>query len=319
MHIRLRTITTGALSYIPGVVPLYRLTAFRPQPAPVATSYGIWLKHLVLSHRHRLHPVPKFVVELGPGLSLGAGLAALICGAERYIALDTLRFARVAEILPIFDRLVAMLNNRERPGNATGFPSYDSALDSQGFPSQALPTDHMTEMLEPSRITRLRDELANFVRSGGQASERIAYFAPWHINRVPAIGKADFLFSHVVLQHVQSPQIIWKEIDQLMCSGGVCSHQIGFGSHGTSAVWNGHWTYPELLWRIALGRKVFLINREPLSSHLSAALQCGLTPIETLRLSDTKGVARASLAPRWQSLSNDDLCTKGALILARKN
>jgi hypothetical protein len=300
-------------------MPLYRLTTFRPQPAPAESSYGIWLKHLVLSYRHRLHPVPKIVVELGPGLSLGAGLAALICGAERYIALDAVRFADLGKILPVFDRLVTMLTNRERPGNATGFPSYDSFLDDKGFPLLAFRANHLDKMLEHTRITRLRDEMARFVRSGGQASERIAYLAPWHIDEVPDLGKADFLFSHVVLQHVQSTQKIWAEIDRMMCSGGVCSHQIGFDSHGTSPVWNGHWTYPESLWRIALGRKVFLINREPLSNHLGAAQQCGLTPIETLRLTDSTGTARASLAPRWKDLSNDDLHTRGALILARKN
>jgi SAM-dependent methyltransferase len=318
MSIRLRTVVTGALSYVPGAMPLYRRFAFRPNPAPAALSYGIWLKHLALSQACRAQAVPRIVAELGPGLSLGAGLAALICGAQRYIALDAVRFAPMAQVLPIFERLVELFMRRVRPENANGFPSYESLLDGAGFPAQVLPEAHMKIMLAPERIAKLRQDVQTFVDSGGQPSAHITYLAPWQLTQVPQRGEIDFLFSHTVLQHVLSPAVVWQDIGELLCPGGVCSHQISFDSQGTSAIWNGHWAYPEALWRIALGRKAFLINREPLSRHLSAAQRSGLTPVAAMRLQDDTGIRRAALAGKWRDLDDHDLTTRGALLVARK-
>ena len=318
MSIRLRTVVTGALSYVPGAMPLYRRFTSRPNPAPAELSYGIWLKHLALSQACRTLAVPRIVAELGPGLSLGAGLAALICGAQRYIALDAVRFAPMAQVLPTFDRLVELFMRPTRPDNANGFPSYESLLDGAGFPAQALPEAHMRMMLEPERIAKLRADVQTFVGSGGQASAHITYLAPWQLAQVLQRGEIDFLFSHTVLQHVQSPDVVWKDIGELLCPGGVCSHQISFDSHGTSAVWNGHWAYPEALWRIALGRKAFLINREPLSGHLSAAQRGGLVQVAAMRLQDHTGIRRSAIARQWRNLDDHDFTTRGTLLVARK-
>ncbi len=317
MSIRIRTVVTGALSYVPGVMPLYRWAAFRPNPAPAEMSYAVWLKHLVLSQPFRPASVPRIVVEVGPGLSLGAGLAALICGAERYIALDVVRFAPLAQVLPLFDRLVVLFTNRER--HASGFPSYESSLDASGFPAKALPAGHMAAMLSSDRIARLRRGVESFVRSGGQASSVITYLAPWKLAQVPQCGTIDFLFSHSVLQHVQSVDGMWQDMAALLGHGGICSHQIDFSSLGTSHVWNGHRAYREAVWRIALGRKTFLINREPFSRHLSAVRHNQLTVVDTQQLRDATGIPRAALAAKWQGLDDDDLSTRGAVLVARKD
>jgi hypothetical protein len=299
-------------------MPLYRRTAFRPNPAPAESSYGIWLKHLALSRPYRAHIVPRIVAELGPGLSLGAGLAALICGAERYIALDVVRFAKIAQVLPIFDRLVAMFSRRQQPHNASGFPSYEAALDASGFPSCLLTDDHLDRMLNSARIARLRDDLQMFVRSGGRESVYIDYIAPWKVQEVLHQGRIDFLFSHTVLQHVESLDDIWKQIGLLLRPDGVCSHQISFDSHGTSTAWNGHWAYPQVVWRVALGRKTFLINREPFSRHLNAAAVSGLKVVGAMRLRDSGGIERAAVAREWQCIDDDDLATRGAMLVAQK-
>lgn len=262
--------------------------------------------------------VPKVVAELGPGLSLGAGLAALICGAERYIALDVARFAPLAEVLPVFDRLVVLFLGRQRPNNASGFPAYAHSLDAAGFPSDALPEEYMAEMLHGTRISRLRGDLQAFVQSGGQESAHIVFRAPWRVEDVLPEGEIDFLFSHSVLQHVTSVRAIWQKIGALLRAGGVCSHQINFDSHGTAAAWNGHWACSEALWRIALGRKTFLINREPLSTHVTAAKAGGHLMEAALTFCDHNGLSRLALAPRWRELVDEDVLTRGAFLVARK-
>ena len=214
--INYRTVASGLLSYVPGVMPLYRRLAFRPNPAPAEASYGIWLKHLVLSHNARDRRPPRIVAELGPGLSLGVGLAALICGAERYVALDIVRFAPMASVLPIFERLLGLFTARAKPENAHGFPPYDTLLDASGFPSEILPDARVAALLAPARIEALRRDVQGFVASGGKPSRRLHYAAPWRLADTPHRGEVDFLLSHTVLQHVGDIHAEWQNIGGML-------------------------------------------------------------------------------------------------------
>ena len=49
--------------------------------------------HLVMAHRSGLSTQPEVVAELGPGDSLGIGMAALLTGAEVYYAFDVVEYA----------------------------------------------------------------------------------------------------------------------------------------------------------------------------------------------------------------------------------
>lgn len=319
MSIRFRTLASGALSYLPGAMGLYRRAFFRPNPASAEGSYGIWLKHLVFTRAHRARAVPRIVVEVGPGHSLGAGLAALICGAQHYVALDVIPFAGMDSVLSTFDRLVELFSARARPVNAGGFPPYAHALDAAGFPHQTLEREHLQAMLDPARMTSLRADLEHFIAQGGRSSRHVSYLAPWQLGDVPYRGEADFVFSHTVLQYVDSIDDMWRAMGQMLCRGGVCSHQISFDSQGISRQWNGHWSYPEPLWRIALGRKRFLLNREPLSRHVRAAQSNALQVVEKLQNRDTSGITRGALAAKWRDLGDDDLTTRGVLLVAQKD
>ena len=109
---------------------------------------------------------------------------------------------------------------------------------------------------------------------------------------------------------------MWNQVAAMLRPGAFTTHQIHFYNHGTSPTWNGHWAYPEWLWRVALGRKDFLINREPLSSHLDAARRAGLTVLDCSTREEQGGIPRADLAPRWRRLTDEDLATRHAFITA---
>ena len=53
-----------------------------------------------------LNGVPAIIAELGPGNSLGVGLAGLISGAEKYYGLDVVEYCSSAETLGLFDEIV---------------------------------------------------------------------------------------------------------------------------------------------------------------------------------------------------------------------
>src|SRR5712691_8294749 len=102
----MRQMLFGAATYVPGV---YSLVAKRQGEGHSARyCYAVWLRHLVLAHRHGLNALPRAVAELGPGTSLGVGLAALISGVDTYYACDVVRHANMNRSLQLFDELVAL-------------------------------------------------------------------------------------------------------------------------------------------------------------------------------------------------------------------
>jgi hypothetical protein len=97
----------------------------------------------------------------------------------------------------------------------------------------------------------------------------------------------------------------------------VTSHTIDFRSHGHHPRWNGQWSYSDLTWKVILGKRPYLLNREPASvhrhlirQHLEVCVDEGVTRRD--------GVARDQLASRFAELSETDFTTSGVYIIARK-
>jgi len=68
--------------------------------------YSVWLRHLTRAAENGLETDPRAVAELGPGDSIGIGIAAVLTGAERYFAFDVVAHANTPRNLAIFDGLV---------------------------------------------------------------------------------------------------------------------------------------------------------------------------------------------------------------------
>jgi hypothetical protein len=81
----LRPIADGISSYLPGSI---RLAIGTGGTDSARYCNSVWLRHLVTLSRNGLGAVPRVVAELGPGDSLGIGLAALL-SAQRRISLST--------------------------------------------------------------------------------------------------------------------------------------------------------------------------------------------------------------------------------------
>ena len=86
---RLTPVIRGAATYIPGlykVVSKWRkASAHGGETDNAAYCYEVWLKHLTLLWANGMRTIPDTVAELGPGDSLGTGLAALLSGANHYL------------------------------------------------------------------------------------------------------------------------------------------------------------------------------------------------------------------------------------------
>jgi hypothetical protein len=314
MEMRFRALATGVLSYVPGASRFHE--TFEP-PSPLR-SYGIWLKHLAVAAAHGMRGIPRIVAEIGPGMSLGAGFAALIGGVEVYYALDVLPLAMSEAAAQTFDLLVQLFRGREPLPNREGWPPLAPYLDAAGFPSAILTEDRLRAALAPERLSRIREGCLTASRAGMAGGTCLRYLAPWSLSRVEDRGRIDFLFSHTVLEYVPDLAEAGASTATLVRSGGFVSHQTSYDSHEITTQWNGHWACPSWQWRLARGRRKVFISRAPHSAHRECLLRNGFEIVADLTHKDASGVRRGELAKEWQAMSEEDLTTKGALVVARR-
>ena len=114
-------------------------------------------------------------------------------------------------------------------------------------------------------------ELRTDVGSG----QFVDYRAPWTSPNEVAAASLDLIFSQAVLEHVDGLEETYKAMSVWLKPGGYASHVIDFTAHGLSPFWNGHWAYSDWQWKLVRGRREFLLNREPLSMHISCAKKAG--------------------------------------------
>lgn len=309
---RIRPILRGIKSYLP-------FASFPSGTGGTISArycYSVWLRHQLVLFHNNLDPYPQVIAELGPGDSLGIGLAGLLSGAQRYIALDVWAHASLERNLAVFDELVALFQARAPIPGEREFPNVFPLLSSYDFPHHILHEERLKRTLAPERIARLRADLEMLYEP--RPDSAISYICPWTDADVIQPASADLIYSQAVLEHVNDIAFTYRACYQWLKPGGVMSHQIDFKSHGITDVWNGHWGYPDWLWTITRGKKPYFINREPLSAHIAAIEAAGFEILQVLPVHQSGGLRRKQLARRFQSMSNEDLITSSAHLLARK-
>jgi len=311
MNLDMSPVVRGALTFIPGMASLLPERAGETDSAKYC--YGVWLKHLVMLHESGVRQMPATLAELGPGRSLGTGLAAMLCGVNHYRALDIVQHSSIETNLRIFDELVEMFQKRS-PRPVKGWPDCDAQLDARLFPSHILTDDVLKRTLAPRRIADIRNAIVQGRSSGPQIT--IQYIAPWSDSAMPP-ESVDLVLSHTVLGRVADPAAAYRALYAWLKPGGMMSHQIGFAFPAFTGPWNGYWSYPEPVWRILKGRRPFVMNRLPCSAHLSLMETQGFRFVRALK-QYREGLRRSQLAAQWRALSDDDLGCSGLFVQATK-
>lgn len=306
----LRQLAYGILSFAPGIPEsLYKGTG---GTLSADYCYCIWLRHLVLAHQAGMSSPPTTVAELGPGDSIGTGLAALLSGSTRYIALDAIAHADSARNLHIFDALVELFRRRaDIPGHEQ-FPEIKQELPDYRFPHTLLPPSRMQTALAEERVAWLRG-----IVSGEHHDPAVLdYRAPWGQPSASDVGSVDFILTNAVMEHVAELAPVYVAMYRWLQAGGFASNQIDFRSHGLFRTWDGHWACPDWLWTLFMGRRTYLINREPLATHRALVRATGFRERHCLRIESPPESRR--MAHRFRGLSAVDRCTSGAYLLLEK-
>jgi len=310
--IRIRPFLAGLASWFPG---LAARSWFRTGGSISARyCYSVWLRHLVNLRDHGIPYRFDAVAELGPGDSLGTGLAALLSGARRLDALEVVPHDTNQRNLEILDELVDLFSARaEIPGEAE-FPRVKPRLSSYAFPSDLFSDAHLDETLAPARVEAIRRAILGEGRPGDPVKFR--YRVPWNNADLVEPESVDLILSQAVLEHVDDLPGAYGAMFQWLKPGGVMSHEVDFASHGITTTWNGHWALPDPVWWLIRGRRPFLINRRPLSYHIARTDEAGFRlAVRTTHLGG-EGTPRIFLAPGFRSMSDEDLAIRGATLVS---
>lgn len=319
---RVRPILVGMATCLPGANRIYRRWKKSSTESGTHSAkycYNVWLKHLTLLWQAGLREIPDTVGELGPGSSLGVGISALLSGVKSYYALDVLRYADVGENLRIFDELVSLFVNRTGwcADQKRGWPDITEYLDSNAFPSDILTDELLAQTLSRQRLEHIRWSLEHLDEDSEDSV--IKYYAPWASEDVAHVDGADLIVSQSVLEHVADLDETYRALGLWVKQDGWMSHQIDFSAHGLTREWNGHWRYPDWAWKLVLGQRPFLINRQPCSAHIQHIERNGFSIVRRAQRSDPdKSISRSQLRGGWQRLSSSDFSCRGLILQAQK-
>ena len=312
----LKAILKGVLSYIPGLNAVGRREGGGANFARYC--YSVWLRHLVLANSKGLNGIPASVAELGPGDSLGTGIAALLSGAKMYYAFDVVSFIRAEQNLKILEEMIVLFKNRTSIPDESEFPLLSPILSDYTFPSHII-TDHILETtLSEEKIEEIRSAL-NDLSTINNNDSVISYFAPWTSDKIVRKSSIDLIISQAVLEHVDDLKTTYQILNRWLKLGGFSSHQVDFKSHGYAKEWYGHWSYNDFKWKIIKGNRPYLLNREPLSTHLNLNNDSGFIIKLVVKRQNDIPASRNHLEKRFEKLTDEDLATSSAYIFSVKN
>ena len=312
----IRKILGGFKSYLPSGVSMHVSGGTDSS----RYCYTIWLRHLSILHKNGFTKIPDTVAELGPGNSLGTGLAGLLSGSKKFYALDAIEHTDIQKNIEIFDELIKLFANHSDLPDDNEFPRALPRLTSYNFPSDIFTENKFETSDEKSRIQSLRNELIDMKKQ----KNSIRYMCPWNDPKIIKNDSVDVVFSQAVLEHVEDIEHTYNAMYQWVKKGGCISNQIDFESHGLSDEWNGHWSFSDLTWKMMKGNRPYFINREPLSKHIKATENAGfkiisVIPVKTFPLDAyTRSIERSKLAQKFKNMTDEDFTTTSAYILAQK-
>ncbi|MCK4828082.1 methyltransferase domain-containing protein [bacterium] len=304
----------GISTYLPG------LSRFHSKGTSGTNSarycYAVWMRHLVMANKSGLiMSPPKIVGELGPGDSIGIGLAALLSGAEMYYGMDVVEHASLQQNIKILDELVDLFRRRENIPDEREFINLRPHLDSYKFPSQLLTDDGLASYLSEGRIKQIRNSLEDC----NSKMSMIRYAAPWYSANLIEKESFDMIYSQAVVEHVDDLRGAYQAMCLWLKPKGFISHRIDFKCHGLADSWNGHWTFSDLTWRLMRGRRAYLLNREPHSTHTKLLREAGFEIVCDEKIEMPSKIRHEQLAAPFKNMLVEDMVISGAFVQAVKS
>ena len=255
---KIRPIVKGTLTWIP-ILNAWRLRRGSTGGSDSARyCYSVWLRHLTVLDLYGFKVGGSQIGELGPGDSIGIGLAALLSGAAKYVGLDIVPFSARSDLQRVFNELVGMYLKKSPIPDHSEFPGVRPRLCSYEFPER---------LVEWRDFEKRAEEIRSEIETRLNRGELVTYRAPWTSPNDIALESLDLVFSQAVLEHVDDLENTYRAMCSWLKHGGYASHVIDFSAHHLSPFWNGHGRS-----RIGngFGARTSGIFAEPISSKCSS-------------------------------------------------
>lgn len=261
---KLRPIIRGLVGYIPGLLDILKNRKEHTGTIKAEYCYSVWLRHLYYLKRNGFANF-KSIAELGPGASLGIGLASLITGAEKYYAFDLIKHTEISYNVKILGELVDLFKLGKDLPSEKDFPKLEPKLDSYSVNSFDFDKIFIDNYLNKSRISKIENAVLS-INSVNKNEIKIEYKVPWYDAALEQ--PVDLIISQAVLEHIDNLEFSIDKMSSLLKKGGIMSHVIDYSAHETHEIWNGHWSYSSELWHIILKGRSYSLNRKPHSYYL---------------------------------------------------
>ena len=146
--------------------------------------YSVWLRHLTIAYENGLSTHPRIIAELGPGYSVGIGLAGLISGANKYYSFGVVKYSIINKNLKIFDEIAELFSKREDIPCEDEFPRVKPNLKSYIFPDHIFTDFHLEQCLKPERLSAIKSAILNVDNQSYEGKVLIKLFVPWYDSRI---------------------------------------------------------------------------------------------------------------------------------------
>lgn len=322
--LKIRKILGGLKSYLPNQISYSQGVGGANE---ASFCYLQVLKLITVLSKNNLNTNPEKIIELGVGNSIGTGMAGLIIGAKQFIGLDIVKHViSNEEHIKIFDELVEFFKKKSPTPNAEKYPkSYDINEKIDDFPHDALTDKRLSFCLNEDRLNSLRKKIESMNFNKNHVSDStINYISSWQESLNIEKESADLIYSFGVLQSVDDLESTYRIMYEWMKKNAVMIHSMDFRNLGLAQQWNGHWQYSDFTWKLIRGNRPYLLNREPLSTHVNLLKKTGFSIVEIIKketfYSDEHigSIERKQLAPKFQNMSDEDFRTTSAIIIATK-
>jgi SAM-dependent methyltransferase len=271
-----KALIKGILTFIPGISGKLeeKKVSSRHSGANADFCYALWMRLLWNFHENGIKPEFKNIGELGCGGSVGVGICALLCGVEKYSALEIENRFDVNNNLRLLEDLKHLL--RHETVIPSKFPQLNISSGSNEFPRDLIKAKYNDDIL----LEKVSEEISTFC----EQTELLQVIYDWNLKLLP---KFDLIFSRAVLEHVKDPKHIYTDATKILNPGGYMFHDIELHSHGVTRDATGHLLIPSIVWRLISGKRKYFMNRYRIEDHIALLENNNFTIID-VRLTKEK-------------------------------
>jgi SAM-dependent methyltransferase len=278
--------------------------------------YSVWLRHLVQLKEAGLIQNTndiKSLAEIGPGDSLGIGMAAMYTGVEHYYAFDVIKHANGEMNKTINSELLTFfLNKKDIPSGTYQFRNTNPVLKDYAFPLSIINSDK-------SDFENRYHFIEKNIQNLESESSNIKYVVPWMGEKQTQVKEIDLIISQAVMEHVDDLEFAYVEMFRWLKKGGIMSHQIDFKAHEMTKEWDGHFYIKSGLWNILAHGRKYPMNRLPFSSHINAIQKAGFTIRNIVPVLDKNNFLSKHPRVPGVNFQSNDFITSSALVQAIKD